>query len=150
MMPQVRLNGRVLSDSMKIRSLALAALLVMSCAGERRLSSAECAGICGRVVNEENGQPVTRFTVALFAAETRRPRQAVRLPEGYPVPPGPLVETFEVESAEGILTIDHVPAGGVYLGIAAPGFAPHETDVLRAGGARIVINLRSTRPPSPP
>ncbi len=101
-----------------------------------------CPGICGRVSAADTGEPISRFTLAIFSADRPEfPAPQFRMPAGYPVPPGPLIETLDISSADGSFAIAPPNATAVFVGASAPGYWPRESAAVRPGAGALEIKL---------
>ncbi len=84
-------------------------------------TSSPCSTLCGRVVDDGTGEAIGRFSIAVFARDTRTPFRAFALPKGYPIPPGPLVMDQQFSSPDGRFRLPPLAAKTVVVNVAAEG-----------------------------
>ena len=127
-----------------MRRLALALFLLASCARREQAPQtvpARCNGLCGRVIDAQTKKPIANFDVVMFDAEPRSGAPQIRLPDGYPRMPGPMLEQKHVESSDGSFTM-RLPQGRVYVGASADGYKLAQTGAVDAS---LPITIELTR-----
>lgn len=126
---------------MSVLAIVIAALVARAFADGVSL----CKGFCGRVVDANSGDPIPKFTVALFAADDPRGAPRYALPPGFPQPPGPHIDSTKISSAEGFFDVDTRGAANVYAGIASRGYRVREIGPHPAGDVALLIELERIR-----
>jgi hypothetical protein len=83
---------------------------------------ASCETLCGRVIDDQSGEPVRQFSIAIFSRDPSvRPQAAFAFPHGYPIPPGPMVTQQSFSSANGEFRLPAIAPKTIVVSVQSAG-----------------------------
>ncbi len=132
-----------------VRLLAVTVLLAACARSEVAVAplassaSSGCNTLCGRVLDDQTGEPIRRFSVAVFSRDPNPSLHSFALPRGYPMPPGPLVMDQQFSSADGTFRLPPLSSKTVVINVVTEGRMVWESGSIDLPAAeRLEIRLK--------